>query len=174
MSPRAHLLLLLALVLPLLSVRLAEGQAGAAELTIEGRVTDRRGEPIEGAEVWVYPGLTESGFPKDEELRKPLRTGPDGRFRAAERLERGKRYELVVKRAGYVDALLPGVQAPTSEPLKVEMSVARNLSGQVVGPEGEPVAGASVAWAREVRTSYAVGPTFSSGSLGGARPLGND
>jgi hypothetical protein len=172
MSPKAHLFLLFALVLPLLSIRLAEGQSGDAEVVIEGRVTDRRGEPIEGAEVRVYPGLTEAGFPRDEELRKPLRTGPDGRFRATERIERGKRYEVFVKRAGYVDASLPGVHAPTTEPLKVEMTVARNLSGQVVGPEGEPIAGASVAWAREVRTSYAVGPTFSSGSIGGARPLG--
>jgi protocatechuate 3,4-dioxygenase beta subunit len=172
MSPRACLFLLLPLVLPFLSVRLAEGQAGAVEVAIEGRVTDRRGEPIEGAEVWVYPGLTEAGFPRDEELRKPLRTGPDGRFRAAERLERGKRYEIFVKRAGYVDASLPGVQAPTSEPLKVEMAVARNLSGQVVGPEGEPIAGASVAWAREVGESYTTGLISSSGSMGGSRPLG--
>jgi hypothetical protein len=121
---------------------------------IEGRVTDSRGGPIAGAEIEVYSEM--SGFRGGwMELREnkevPLQTGLDGSFRA-ERLEGGRRYNLKVQHAGYAEASLPGVEAPTLEPLRIEMKTARNLSGQVVGPEGEPVAGASLSWIEEVRT----------------------
>src|SRR5215216_3920494 len=162
----AHLFLLLALVLPFLSVHLA-----AAAGFIEGRVMDRRGEPIAGAGVSVYLEAIGGGFEKVQERRELLHTGPGGRFRA-EGLQGGRRYYLTVRHTGYVDASVPGVEAPTAEPLKIEMRVARNLSGQVVGPEGEPVAGASLAWRREVRESDSIGYSFGSSSLGGAQPLG--
>jgi protocatechuate 3,4-dioxygenase beta subunit len=49
---------------------------------------------------------------------------------------------------------------------------ARSISGQVIGPEGEPVAGASLTWIREVRRSSTTGSTFSSDSIGGSQRLG--
>jgi protocatechuate 3,4-dioxygenase beta subunit len=47
-----------------------------------------------------------------------------------------------------VETSVPGVPAPTREPLKIELKAARSLSGRVVGPEGEPVADATVRWLR--------------------------
>lgn len=67
----AHLFLLLALVLPFRSVHLA-----AAAGFIEGRVTDRRGEPIAGAGVSVYLEAIGGGFEKAPGRRELLRTGP--------------------------------------------------------------------------------------------------
>jgi protocatechuate 3,4-dioxygenase beta subunit len=68
-------------------------------------------------------------------------------------------------REGYVNVSVPGVEAPTTEPLRIEMKVARVLSGQVVGPEGEPVAGASVELIEERRTGRG-GRSLSVQSLG--------
>jgi hypothetical protein len=133
-------------------IDLGDVKLPAAE-AIEGRVTDSRGAPIAGAEVKVYPEMSNfSGglIEIREGEEEPLRTGLDGIFRA-ERLEGGKRYNLMVQHAGYADTSLPGVQAPTTEPLRIEMKVARNLSGQVVGPEGEPVAGASLTRVEAIR-----------------------
>lgn len=128
---------------------------------IEGRVTNSRGAPIEGAAVWVHPGeghnprmLWESGEPE------PLRTAPDGTFRA-ENLEGGQRFHLKVEHSGYVAASLPGVEAPTQEPLQIELKAARSLSGRVTGPEGEPVADASLSWFQSEG-----GGGYSSDSLG--------
>jgi uncharacterized GH25 family protein len=122
---------------------------------IEGRVTDSRGRAIEGAEVLSY-GET-SGFGGDSmamlDEEAPLRTGSDGSFRI-ERLESGKRYALTVRHAGYVEASVPGVPAPTLEPLTIELKAARSLSGRVLGPEGEPVEGATVFWFQDGNVSF--------------------
>jgi protocatechuate 3,4-dioxygenase beta subunit len=127
--------------------------------TIEGRVTDGRGGPVEGAEVQVYPAEPR-GFAGDwmamQEMKEPLRTGPDGSFRA-ERLKGGNRYNLEVQREGFVGASVPGVPAPAQEPLKIDLKAARSLSGRVVGPEGEPVADAAVSW---LQTSGPGGTSF--------------
>jgi protocatechuate 3,4-dioxygenase beta subunit len=113
---------------------------------IEGRVTNSRGTPIEGAAVWVHPGegrnLSMFWASEDPE---PLRTAPDGTFRAGN-LEGGQRFHVRVEHSGYVEASLPGVEAPTQEPLQIELKAARSLSGRVTGPEGEPVADASLNW----------------------------
>ncbi len=113
---------------------------------IEGRVTNSRGAPIEGAAVWVHASEARNPWMfLDSEDQEPLRTAPDGTFRAGN-LEGGKRFHIRVERSGYVMASLPGVEAPTQEPLQIELKAARNLSGRVTGPEGEPVADASVTW----------------------------
>lgn len=130
------------------------------EEAIEGRVTDSRGRPIEGAAVSIS-GDPAGSFGGSRE--EPVRTGADGSFRTAD-LESGRRYSLTVEREGYSSVSVPGVEAPTTEPLRIEMKVARVLSGQVVGPEGEPVAGASLSLIEERRTGG--GWSGSSRSLG--------
>ncbi len=113
---------------------------------IEGRVTDSRGAPIKGAAVWVHPG--EGRNPSmfwDLENPEPLWTAPDGTFRAGN-LEGGQRVHVRVEHIGYVAASVPGVEAPTQEPLRIELKAARSLSGRVTGPEGEPVADAFLNW----------------------------
>jgi hypothetical protein len=128
------------------ALRLPPGEA------IEGRVTDTRGTPIEGATVSVTQESEravpwQAGF---SESAEPLRTDVDGTFRA-EGLEGGKRFHLWIRHESYVEASFSGVQAPTEEPLHIEMKAARNLSGQVVGSKGEPVAEASLAWVKQAR-----------------------
>ncbi len=118
---------------------------------IEGRVIDRRGAPIAKAEVKIEC----SDFFPWSMLRvirnEPLATGADGRFRI-EDLTPGSSCRLSIQHAGHTPAQLPGVQAPTREPLRIELATARVLSGRITGPLDEPVSGAFVqVEPREVR-----------------------
>jgi hypothetical protein len=144
------------------TVTMADGVA------IEGRVTDSRGVPIAGAAVQAMPESSDllDRMPVrwgDDSMGGTTRTGTDGAFRV-ERLRRGAPYSVAVSQSGYAPAFAPGVQAPTEEPIWIEMKVARTLSGRVVGPEGEPVAGASLTWVEESRTGY--GTSSSGRTLG--------
>lgn len=115
--------------------------------TIEGRVTDTRGRPLEGAEVRAFPAARErmpGWIFGGGERSGGVRTRPDGTFRI-ERLERGARFNVTAKHPGYVHADVPGVEAPTEEPIRIEMKAALTLAGQVVNPEGAPVPDAAVA-----------------------------
>ncbi|HEX6898568.1 MAG TPA: carboxypeptidase-like regulatory domain-containing protein [Thermoanaerobaculia bacterium] len=137
---------------------------------IEGRVIDVRGRPLEGAEVGAFPTDREHtpGWLFGRGTRSdPLRTEPDGSFRV-ERLRRGDRFNLVARHPGYLDTELPGVTAPTDEPVRIEMKVAHTLSGQVVNPEGEPVPEARVERVEESalgrgRSSFQLGSTDAEG-----------
>ena len=123
-------------------------KAGAA---IEGRVTDTRGRPLEGV---VIRGYSEQGpitamVVADQDPAPDALTGSDGRFRI-EDLERGRLYNLAAHHAAHPRAMVQGIQAPTDEPVHIELQTARSLSGRVVGPEGEPVPDAEVTAAAEV------------------------
>jgi protocatechuate 3,4-dioxygenase beta subunit len=110
---------------------------------IEGRVTDRRGAPVAQAEIdFGCSDFFPMGRPRSAQSQ-PAATGPDGRFRF-EDLAPESSCSLIIRHAGYTTARLPGVKAPTSEPLRVELAAARVLNGRVVGPLGEPVQGASI------------------------------
>jgi protocatechuate 3,4-dioxygenase beta subunit len=114
---------------------------------IEGRVTDTRGRPLEGTEVRAFPAAPErmAGWMfGDGERSGHVSTGPDGTFRI-ERLQRDARFDVRAKHPGYVQRDMPGVEAPTEEPVRIELTAARTLAGQVVNPEGEPVPGAELA-----------------------------
>ena len=106
-------------------------QAGVA---VEGRVVDAHGAPVEGASVDADPS---SG--------SDVVTGPDGRFRLTG-LARGRRFDLSVSREGYAESNLPGLEAPTLEPVQVVLQdlALRRLTGRVLDPEGRPVSGAQV------------------------------
>ncbi|HYH47061.1 MAG TPA: carboxypeptidase-like regulatory domain-containing protein, partial [Thermoanaerobaculia bacterium] len=103
----------------------------AAGAALEGRVVDERDRPLEGAAVLAVDGPGE-----------PPRalTGADGRFRLAD-LAPG-RANLWVVREGYIQTTLHDIAVPSGEPLAIRLRPARVLTGQVVGPRGEPVAGA--------------------------------
>jgi protocatechuate 3,4-dioxygenase beta subunit len=97
------------------------------------------------------------------------KTGPDGMFRLAD-LEPGKRFDLTVQRSGYLPASVPGVPAPTTEPLRIELKTARGVSGRVVGPEAEPVPDAELDWVQESRIGG--GSSAGSTSVGRTDPEG--
>lgn len=132
---------------------------------IEGRVTDTSGRAVEGAEVRTYSeqGLTDprKAFADfEEESPADTRSGPDGLFRI-EDLERGRRYSLSVRHPAYPQESVPDVEAPTADPVLIELQPARTLSVRVVGPEGEPVKDA------EIHTVHTAGlGSYSMGSLG--------
>jgi hypothetical protein len=127
---------------------------GAIELpasaVVEGEVTDNRGTPIAGASV-------ESSFSSSDPLQRvedpaspPLevKTGPEGRFRLTD-LPRDTPFRLQIEHEGYIPLRVPGVKAPLQAPLHLEMRTARGLTGRVVGPEGEPVGGATLSRVEE-------------------------
>jgi carboxypeptidase family protein len=131
-----------------------ELKAGAA---IEGRVTDDRDHPVEGAEVIgaspfspVVIDILEPGEPGQGPLQ--VKTGPDGTFRLTD-LEPGRRTDLAVRHPGYVQANVPGVEVPTKGLLRIELKTAHGLAGRVIGPDGEPVPDASLSWLQETRTN---------------------
>jgi protocatechuate 3,4-dioxygenase beta subunit len=113
----------------------------APGVSLEGRVTDPRGAPVAGAEV-VHMQV-EDMLAWRMAPREPILTGADGRFRI-EDLAPGSRSELYVHRAGYQTAQLPGVEVPRQEPLRIELTPARILTGRVVGPAREPVPQATI------------------------------
>jgi hypothetical protein len=141
-----------------------------AGAVIEGRVTDTRGAPIDKAEVRIATRQTSFGsfdtvfsLPEKSEL-EAVHTGPDGTFRIPD-LRRGKTYKLMARHSGHVEASAPSVQAPTPEPVRIELRPARTLSGRVVDPEGEPVRGADVFWVEDLRLSVAGGMPDVAGGL---------
>jgi Carboxypeptidase regulatory-like domain len=97
---------------------------------LEGRVLDERDRPVPGAAVFLM------GEPGE---RQHVMTEADGAFRLAD-LEPG-RVRVSVRREGYVQADLDHA-IPSAEPLTVRLRPARTLTGRVVGPRGEPAAGA--------------------------------
>jgi protocatechuate 3,4-dioxygenase beta subunit len=109
---------------------------------IEGRITDLHGAPVEGAEVRFSESERTRSSLIDRE-NKPLTTGPDGLFRL-EDLENGRSFSFHIRHPGYVPARAPGVEAPTAEPLHIELRPGRSLPGRVLDPERRPVAGAGL------------------------------
>src|SRR5215218_308296 len=107
------------------------------------------------------PGFIGLGDPRGN-----VRTGPDGSFRTKGFL-RGERFDLDLEHPAYAEVNVPGVEAPTKEPLRIEMKAAHGLAGRVVGPEGEPIAGASLTWLQEGQGLFGLA------GLGPTRPLGS-
>ena len=117
-------------------------QPGAA---IEGIVTDPRGRPVERAWVMLRP-FDPEGFMMAETAfhgRPPIQTGSDGRFRIAD-LPLGIRFNLRVHHAELLPEEVNGIEAPTTRPLRIQLSLPRSLAGRVIDAQGEPIANASV------------------------------
>ncbi len=143
-----------------------------AGTSVEGEVKDTKGLPIAGASVWS--DLSSFGdldwVAETEEPRPDVQTGMDGRFRLTD-LPRGTPIHLRIEHEGYVSLSVPGVEAPTREPLHLEMKAARSLSGRVVGPAGELVADATLTCIEELRTGNST--SGSSRSLGSTDARGS-
>lgn len=135
-------------------VQVPEGQARfeAGELVlktgvaIEGRITDERGRAVEGAEIGVFSdgaSFNHEALLSDEAPPPDARSGPDGRFRI-EGLEPRRLYNLLARHPDHLAAMVPGIEAPTDDPVQVELQEPRSLSLRVVGPEEQPVPDAEV------------------------------
>jgi protocatechuate 3,4-dioxygenase beta subunit len=112
---------------------------------VEGRVTDPAGVPLPEAEVDLTPTRDPlaMGFFFDSGSFAAARTDAEGRFRF-EDLRRGARFDLSVQHPGHVPAMVRSVEAPTQDPLRIELKTGRILAGRVKSPEGKPVPKAEV------------------------------
>ncbi|HSS48080.1 MAG TPA: carboxypeptidase-like regulatory domain-containing protein, partial [Thermoanaerobaculia bacterium] len=116
-----------------------------AAAVVEGEVTDTHGTPIAGAVVQSYLRSFDP-FQWAEDLASPppeVKTSSEGRFRLAD-LPRGTPVQFQIEHEGYIPLRVPGVEVPLQAPLHLEMKTARGLTGRVVGPDGEPVGGATL------------------------------
>ncbi|MEM7584896.1 MAG: carboxypeptidase-like regulatory domain-containing protein [Acidobacteriota bacterium] len=116
---------------------------------LEGRVFDSEGEPLAEAEVWVAPA---GSVPLESLLRAPHhdRSAPpvaisdaEGRFVVADLAPR-QAVDLWIDRDGFLPTAAPGLEAPSTEPLRVELRRAASRAGKVVVAAGDAVAGAAI------------------------------
>lgn len=136
--------------------------------SLEGRVLDPSGAPVEGAQVFVSERPSArwtARMPMSASNEGPALTGPDGFFRIAD-LEDGQRFDLSVDKPGYVLARVPGVEAPTQEPLQIELRPAQSLSGRVLDGERRPVGGAWISLVEVRETGFGDDSSLSRSSRG--------
>ena len=124
------------------TVQLAPGGA------IHGVVVDPQGEPIADAEVQAR-GADRDGPVFRESRPGDVGTGSavtaaDGSF-TLEDLAPGVALDVIATHPGYGPGGAPGVAVPSETPVRVVLQPVSSVSGHVLGPDGKPVAGASVA-----------------------------
>jgi hypothetical protein len=125
------------------------------KIPAEGFVRAETGEAIAGASVRViaarkFQTKFETGDPDDPAVGTEAKTGSDGRFTLAS-LPDNKLYHLRVNADGFEPFVYGGVD-PKFDPVDIRLhpltpSVARGkymVRGRVIGPNGQPVAGATV------------------------------
>lgn len=117
---------------------------------LAGRVVAPDGQPLEGAEVLLTATGTTPAAMEMVMSDQPVQatSDPEGRFRL-EDLSPGL-VHLRVRRTGYLPFTGEGLEIPSLEPLEVVLRPAGEVSGWVLDPEGQPVAGALVSVAEEI------------------------
>jgi protocatechuate 3,4-dioxygenase beta subunit len=120
--------------------------------TLQGRVTDEDGRPVEGAVVRVSPGGENvlRRFERAMMGEDSVRTGRDGSFRAT-RLRPGDNQRLDVTHDDFEERAAGGLSlAPgaTRSGVAVVLRRGRSLRGLVKDEEGRPLAGAEVTLSR--------------------------
>ncbi len=134
--------------------------------TVEGYVRDAAGAPLEAVEVRVVPaGSVERTFAdlRGGELPADAVTGPDGYFALRDRGP-GERLELRFRRRGYARLALPGIEAPSEEPLAVVLGPVSRVFGRVVDESGAPLDGAALVLDRIETSVSAAGTTSVAGT----------
>lgn len=107
--------------------------------TLEGTVTDAAGQPILGARVWALADLP-------DEIPPPATTSAaDGSF-SIPHLPPGEDLELWVCADGFLLAAetVRAGEEPMRVPIQVKMDPVAHIRGRVLGPDGLPLAGATV------------------------------
>lgn len=117
-----------------------------------GQVTDAADQPLGGATVAIVPAPPSSqatqGYFRRLMGRQPTEamTDSEGRFRIEDLP--GGRFDLSAERRGFAKVRVPGVTISAEEPVTdlgtVIMLEGASLAGQVVDPDGQPLADAKV------------------------------
>jgi protocatechuate 3,4-dioxygenase beta subunit/uncharacterized GH25 family protein len=116
--------------------------------SVHGVVVDLQGEPIADAEVRTAGAdrdglLFRGGRPGDVGAASAV-TAADGSF-TLEDLVPGVALDVTATHPGYGPGGAPGVAVPGETPIRIVLQPVASVSGHVLGPDGKPVAGASVA-----------------------------
>ncbi len=114
--------------------------------SVEGRVLDAAGKPVETALVRLAKEEDGDDWGRQWRLRqaRPTQTDRDGRFRV-ENVETG-RMSVQIEHARYRSASVTGVETAEGRAASVEVRLEAGLAlrGNVVGPNGRPFGGARV------------------------------
>ncbi len=113
---------------------------------VAGWVRAADGEPLVAAEVWVVDAAVGEPLAMAEAItRQPpdAATAAEGRFQVTD-LPPGEPFHLLVDADGYLPAAVPGLTAPTPEPIEVRLESAAGVRGEVVDAEQRPIADAQV------------------------------
>lgn len=111
----------------------------AEAVRISGVVIDDAGATIAGAEVAVQ---REAENARGDSRPRETKTDAEGRF-ALDGLEAGG-YALRVRASHHELAVVPALQTPLAEPLRVVLERTSRLHGQVLDAQGEPASAATV------------------------------
>ncbi len=154
---------------PLVMPGIEVGDSGTAlgTLTLErgveirGAVVDADGRGLGGAELRVV--ARQSGFTMGRgygSAAPPAAvTAADGSFRLADR-QRGERVDIQASLEGYASAAASGVPAPNPEEVRIVLEQVATITGEVVGPDGSPVASAQVSAMVEVGSVSGAGAVY--------------
>lgn len=108
---------------------------------VEGSVEDIDGVPIADAELWLTQlSYLDTGFPV-------ARSGADGRFRVRDVQKRGNGMWMTAIAPGYAPSSAGKVFAGVGANVKIRLVLpgpGGELRGTVLGPDGDPIAGAQV------------------------------
>ncbi|HVR99800.1 MAG TPA: carboxypeptidase-like regulatory domain-containing protein, partial [Thermoanaerobaculia bacterium] len=128
------------------------------ESVVEGWVTDTHGAPLAGARIRAHadsgPGSGTDLF-EARRSRRPLETGADGRFQIRGFSE-GAKLHVRATAPGYAETEVKEVEVPQSASLRLQLRPLGRVVGQVVDPDGEPVAGARVTESRGSKRDAAI------------------
>ncbi len=151
-------------------------------VTLVGRVSDEKGQPVAGARGTLAPGSeTRMGMVfrvmgRDGESGGAFTSGPDGTFRAT-RLAPGTNQKLTVTHPEFERRVVAGLDlvpgAPKPLSIDVVLSPGYVLAGVVKDKEGKPIEGAEVALNQSVMmTGGRGGNMVSFNSIQSVRPRG--
>jgi hypothetical protein len=138
--------------------------ASVAPSVISGKVTNARGEPVEGAKVTLYEmTYAQAAASSNPQVVDEKSTGADGVFTLAlpQAADPRRPRFVVARKEGLALGWAPG-RMSGNKPLEITLGEGKDLAGQVVDDKGQPVVDAEVRIAAAMggKSGYLVAPGF--------------